>query len=88
MFPVWTKKDASFSCLREKGAYIVSSEMKDGEVKYVDVVSETGKPVVIVSPWDKVRVVDENENTIAFVEGMTKNSEERTIAFKAGDGTE
>ena len=86
VFPVWTKKDASFSCLREKGAYIVSSEMKDGEVKYVDVVSETGKPVVIVSPWDKVRVVDENENTIAFVEGMTKNSEERTIAFKALPG--
>lgn len=86
VFPVWTKQDACFYRLRAKGAYIVSAEMQDEKVKYVSVVSETGKPVEIISPWDNVNVIDENKNSVAYDVGMTKNSGERTIMFNVLPG--
>lgn len=52
VFPVWVKgKDASFSNLRACGAFLVSSETKNGQVTFIDVTSEAGRPCTIENPW-------------------------------------
>ncbi|MEI6809819.1 MAG: hypothetical protein WCN95_13955, partial [bacterium] len=52
VFPVWPKdKDARFLNLRVWGAFLVSSELKGGVVKYVKIHSEKGRPCNLVNPW-------------------------------------
>ena len=52
VFPVWPKdKDARFLNLREWGAFLVSSELKGGIVRYVKIHSEKGRPCNLVNPW-------------------------------------
>jgi hypothetical protein len=53
VFPDWpTAMDASFTRLRAKGAFLISSDQHAGTVSYIDVTSEKGGPLVIQSPWD------------------------------------
>lgn len=52
LFQTWPKdKDARFSNLRAWGAFLVSAELKGGEVQYVDIVSERGRKCTIQNPW-------------------------------------
>lgn len=52
IFPDWpTTMDASFTRLRAKGAFLVSSDQQHGQVSYVDVASEKGGNLVIRNPW-------------------------------------
>jgi hypothetical protein len=52
VFPNWpTTMDASFTRLRAKGAFLISSDQKHGRVSYVDVASEKGGTLVIQNPW-------------------------------------
>ena len=52
LFPVWPKdKNATFKRLRAKGAFVVSSEFKDGKVAYIDITSEKGRRLKIKNPW-------------------------------------
>lgn len=52
LFPVWPKdKDARFAGLRIWGAFLVSSELRGGEVQYVTLHSEKGRPCTMVNPW-------------------------------------
>jgi hypothetical protein len=52
VFPDWpTAMDASFTRLRAKGAFLVSSEQHAGTVSYIDVTSEQSGRLVIQSPW-------------------------------------
>lgn len=52
VFPVWpSNKDAYFKRLRGKGAFVVSSEFKEGEVRYIDITSEKGNTLTIKNPW-------------------------------------
>jgi glycosyl hydrolase family 95 len=52
VFPDWpTTMDASFTRLRAKGAFLISSDQHAGTVSYIDVASETGGSLVIQSPW-------------------------------------
>lgn len=52
LFPVWPReKDASFTNLRAVGAFLVSSELTDKNVTYVNVHSEKGKMCHIINPW-------------------------------------
>ncbi len=52
IFPVWPKdKDASFENIRCWGAFLVSSELKDGSVDFVKIKSEKGRKCTIVNPW-------------------------------------
>ncbi|MCP4309672.1 MAG: hypothetical protein GY790_00280 [Bacteroidetes bacterium] len=52
VFPVWPKgKDASFHSLRTHGAFLVSSELKEGVVQYVKIVSERGRDCTMENPW-------------------------------------
>ena len=53
VFPVWPKtKDASFSNIRTNGAFLVSSELKNQEVQYIEVFSEKGKTLNLLNPWE------------------------------------
>lgn len=59
VFPVWPKeKDASFGNLRVWGAFLVSSELKDGEVQFVKIISEKGRICHLENPWpiNKIKV--------------------------------
>ncbi|SFF20541.1 glycosyl hydrolase family 95 catalytic domain-containing protein [Sunxiuqinia elliptica] len=59
VFSVWPeKKDASFYNLRIWGAFLVSSEVKNGEVLYIDILSEKGRICNVLNPWpgNKVQV--------------------------------
>jgi hypothetical protein len=52
VFPDWpSSMDASFTRLRAKGAFLVSSEQRNGYTTFIDVFSEHGGPLVIKSPW-------------------------------------
>lgn len=52
LFPDWpAAMDASFTRLRAKGAYLVSSEQVAGKITFVDIVSEKGGALAIQSPW-------------------------------------
>lgn len=58
VFPVWRENhNGKFSTIREKGAFLVSSEMKNNVVQYIDVQSEKGTDLKLVVPWD----IEKNE---------------------------
>ncbi|MDD3402761.1 MAG: discoidin domain-containing protein [Hespellia sp.] len=86
VFPNWTGADAQFKTLREKGAYLVSSSMTNGKVDYVDIVSETGKDVKLVCPWEGASVTDEAGNPVEVTYSATTNSQEKVVEFAANEG--
>jgi alpha-L-fucosidase 2 len=52
VFPNWLPgKDASFSTLRAYGAFLVSSEKKNNEVSFVEIISEKGRECKLLNPW-------------------------------------
>lgn len=52
LYPAWPMdKDARFGNLRQFGAFLVSSELKQGVVRYVTVLSEKGRDLTLVNPW-------------------------------------
>jgi hypothetical protein len=57
LFPDWpAERDASFTRLLAKGAFVVSSEQRGGKVTFVDIVSEAGGSLTIASPWGSQNV--------------------------------
>jgi hypothetical protein len=58
VFPDWpASMDASFTRLRAKGAFLVSSEQRSGAVVAIDIRSEKGGSLKLQSPWGKDAVV-------------------------------
>jgi len=58
LFPVWPlSKDASFTRLRAKGAFLVSAGLKNGKITHVEIVSGAGGTVSIKRPWQAGKVV-------------------------------
>lgn len=57
-FPNWKKADgdAKFQTLRAVGAFLVSAEYQDGNVRGVQVTSEAGMPLKFVNPWQGKKV--------------------------------
>ena len=52
VFQSWPRdRDARFRGLRAEGAFLVSSALKGGEVQFVQVLSEQGRPCTLVNPW-------------------------------------
>jgi hypothetical protein len=52
VFPDWpSSMNASFTRLRAKGAFLVSSEQRDGKVTGIHILSEQGGSLDIQSPW-------------------------------------
>lgn len=83
VFPNWTGADASFTRLRERGAFLLSSSMTGGQVDYIEITSEKGEPVKLVNPWENsvVKVTDESGQEITYKKGTTVNTGEKTIEF-------
>jgi len=53
VFPDWpATMDASFTRLRAKGAFLISSGQHGGIVSYIDITSEKGGTLTIKSPWN------------------------------------
>jgi len=58
LFPVWPKdQDAQFTNLRAWGAFLVSAEIRDGEVQSVKIISEKGRQCIVQNPWPSLDVV-------------------------------
>jgi len=52
VFAVWPReRDARFHNIRTWGAFLVSGALTDGEVEYVRLRSEKGRPCTLVNPW-------------------------------------
>jgi alpha-L-fucosidase 2 len=83
VFPNWLPgKDAKFSTLRAYGAFLISSEKKNNEVTYVEIISEKGRDCIILNPWNsgKVEITTEGPGKIAFDE------KDNRIIFKTEAG--
>lgn len=51
-FVAWPRSmDARFTRIRAWGAFLVSSELKEGQVRFVEIESEKGKECRVVNPW-------------------------------------
>lgn len=89
VFPNWTGADASFTRLRERGAFLLSSSMTGGQVDYIEITSEKGEPVKLVNPWDNaiVRVTDQSGQEIDYKKGSTVNTGESTIEFESTENS-
>ena len=62
LFAGWPEPDAKFKRLRTHGAFLVSSELVDGEVSYVEIYSEKGLPCSFLNPWSGYAVIIENSH--------------------------
>ena len=52
VFPAWPReKPARFARLRAPGAFLVTSELNDGEVRSIIIESERGRPCRLQHPW-------------------------------------
>jgi len=60
LFAGWPKPKAKFKRLRAQGAFLVSSELINGEVSYIEIYSEQGKNCSVLNPWPGYSVTIEN----------------------------
>lgn len=82
LFPVWPKqKDAAFFQLRVHGAFLISSILKTGDIKFVKIESEQGRTCVLVNPWPGNKVKVESNLT----ESKDLSGERLTIKTQNGE---
>lgn len=82
LFPVWPcDKNALFNRIRVEGAFLVSSEWKDGEVAYVSVFSEQGRALNLLNPWKQKNVMMKADNQ---AEGKTLEGDSIKIETAPG----
>jgi len=83
VFPNWiTNSSAKFARLREKGAFVISSEYdaQTREILYVDLLSEAGNNVSIALPWSTgISVKDEYRNIVATKRSTAPNHPEEIV---------
>jgi hypothetical protein len=71
VFPDWpSAMDASFTRLRAKGAFLVSSEQRHGLVTSIEIHSEQGSPLTIQSPWARHPVGVNGGSSILRPDGL------------------
>lgn len=69
LFPVWDwDKDAAFENLRAYGAFLVSAELKNGQLTGITVKSEKGKDCRISIPHRKAMAVTCNDNPVKVLQ--------------------
>jgi hypothetical protein len=77
LFPDWpTDKDARFDKLRAYGAFLVSAEIKSGNIQNIRMVSERGQPCTLRNPWPgkKVQLVRNGKLAEALAGDVVKFS--------------
>lgn len=81
LFPVWPRsKDAKFVTLRAKYAFLVSSELKDGDVQFATILSEKGRDCTVQNPWPGKTV------TLTRKDGKTQTFKGKTFSFTTEPG--
>lgn len=79
LFLSWPRgKEGKFFNLRAYGAFLISSEIKDDEVQFVEIISEKGKEVTVNNPWSIAEVTKGKK--------MIKMTSERKITFATQAG--
>jgi len=71
LFPNWpTDKQAEFHTLRAVGGFLVSAKQQHGQVRWVEVISETGELLRLMNPWrgKPVRCIVESQSKILDAE--------------------
>ncbi len=59
LFPNWPKdRPASFHTLRAVGAFLVSASCANGRVEEVEIISEAGRTLHLVSPWEEGQIIE------------------------------
>ena len=91
LFPAWpSDKDAEFTRLRAKGAFVISAEYSgtDQEVKNVTITSEAGEDMTLVVPWEEGATVrDSQGNIVEVTKGAVENwPDDKTITFATTAG--
>ncbi|MDR2763481.1 MAG: hypothetical protein LBB90_00440 [Tannerella sp.] len=78
LFPAWPRnKDASFHQIRVEGAFLVSAELKNGEIGPVTIFSEQGRELHLLNPWKgrKVKVKSQGVEQVYEGERIRINTE-------------
>ena len=66
IFPVWNRNTpASFENLRADGAFIVSGSIKDAKIEPITIVSERGRFLRVLCPWESGMSIICDGNTLA-----------------------
>ena len=74
IFPTWDKSiDCKFSNLRADGAFLVSAEMKKGELLYGEILSEAGEKLTLENPYKRAKIT---------VDGRTFETEDKTVIIE------
>ena len=87
LFPVWPKEQpARFGRLRACGAFLVSSELRDGQVQTLRIESEKGRPCVVDNPWPqrRVRVLQKGKEGAREIEVKTEGAQVRFVTRPGG----
>lgn len=74
VFPVWPRdRPARFGRLRTHGAFLVSSELSQGDVVSVTLESERGRTALVLNPWPgrSVRVVRDRGSEVLTGDRLT-----------------
>lgn len=79
IFPDWDRHtDCKFRTLRTDGAFLVSSEIKDGQIKYVEIKSEAGETLKLQNPFKKAKIT---------VDGETFETADREVTIPTNAGS-
>jgi len=82
LFPVWPRsRDARFTTLRAKYAFLVSAELRGGQVRGVRITSEKGRECTVLNPWPGRRVRLARDDKAA----ETLRGERVTFKTRAGE---
>ena len=91
LFPNWpADQDAAFHHLRAVGAFLVSAERKDGRVARVEILSEAGAHLKLISPWDDGARITNRKGTAPIASSLIKRDTEpgERIILRPGETDE
>lgn len=72
IFPAWDKDlNCRFGNLRADGAFLVSSEIIDGEIAFVQIESEAGQTLIIQNPFERAIITIDGKRTESTDEQIT-----------------
>jgi len=73
LFPNWpADRPAEFRTLRAAGAFLVSAALSGGEVRWVEVTSEAGSPLILIVPWKEGALCRREKGAVAVSPGVAR----------------
>jgi hypothetical protein len=78
LFPNWPPdKDAEFHNLRAAGAFLITAVLKNGKVREIQVLSEAGKTLKIILPWNNGGTLKNNARKTRLSGGIAEIKTEK-----------